>query len=143
MLILSRFKFSEIHFTKNPTDGREDGGLKRENIGCIQLTVEKRRDVKEHGLFMSSNAACDTSATKIWKKDKKIADNVSLSTRYSLRPYVVVSALYVRLPRFLLQSPRNRILIKRKTIRSPSSIDQIPSLNLLEDESLCPKLQSL
>ncbi len=66
----------------NPTDGIEHEGLKRSSVGSIQVTVEKRSDIKEHGIFVSGDVAGDTSATKIWKRDKKIAGKVSMATRY-------------------------------------------------------------
>jgi hypothetical protein len=84
-LILSRLKFSEIDFTENPVaegDGVEGGGLKSENIGCIQLVVRKRTGVKQDGTFVSQLAPSDTSSTKVWEKDKKVAGKISLATRY-------------------------------------------------------------
>jgi hypothetical protein len=75
-------KFSNIDFTENPIDAQL-GEEERESVGCIQLIVIKRRDVhaSEHGaLYVPSS---QSTALKVWERDKKIAGKMSIATRYA------------------------------------------------------------
>jgi hypothetical protein len=72
-------KFSKIEFTENQIDAPV-GGIDSKSIGCIQLVVEKICGV-QISVKNTKATAVETSALKVWEKDKKIAGRVSVATR--------------------------------------------------------------
>jgi hypothetical protein len=78
-------KFSNIEFTENQIEGPAGEVSKRQNIGCIQMSVEKKQNVQVGGPVAATGSshrpALKTSSVKVWEQDKKIAGKMSIATR--------------------------------------------------------------